>query len=67
METKQIERIFMHGDTELADPSNNMNVNDVLDFYSGQFPELTTASVEGPAIKNEKCVYTFTNNIGTKG
>jgi len=67
MEIQKIERIFMHGNTELTDPSNNMTVNDVLDFYSGQYPELTTASVVGPEIKNDKVVYKFQNNVGTKG
>ncbi len=67
MKATKIERIFFHGKTELADPSHDMTVNEVLDFYSGQFPELTTATVEGPKIENEKCVYTFKNNVGTKG
>ena len=31
------------------------------------YPELTTATVQGPTIENDKAVYTFKTTIGTKG
>jgi|TARA_Y100000034_G_C6672209_1_gene295155 PRTRC genetic system protein C len=67
MKSEELKRIFIHKETELDDPNINLNVNDVLDFYSGQYPELTNASVEGPEIKEDKIVYKFQSNIGTKG
>ena len=57
----------MKDKTELADPSRDMKVNEVLDFYSGTYPELTTASVVGPEIKDDKVIYKFQSNVGTKG
>jgi len=67
MKSEELKRIFIHKEIELDDPNINLNVNDVLDFYSGQYPELTNASVEGPEIKEDKIVYKFQSNIGTKG
>lgn len=39
----------------------------VMSYYSNIYPELTTASVHGPEIKEDKAVYEFTTTIGTKG
>ena len=34
---------------------------------SNFYPELTTATVHGPVIKEDKAVYEFKTTIGTKG
>ncbi len=39
----------------------------VMSYYSNMYPELTTASVHGPEIKEDKAVYEFKTTIGTKG
>jgi PRTRC genetic system protein C len=52
---------------ELADPSTDMQPVSVLNFYSQTYPELTTAKLEGPEIKNDRVVYTFQTTLGTKG
>ena len=67
MKTEILKRVFLKDKTELADPSRDMKVNEVLDFYSGTYPELTTASVVGPEIKDDKVIYKFQSNVGTKG
>ncbi len=67
MKVETIKRVFVYKKTELADPNENMTSNEVLDFYTGQYPELTTASVNGPQVKTDKAIYTFETNIGTKG
>lgn len=54
-------------DVELPDPNSNMEPNDVMKFYSGQYPELTSASVNGPTMKNGKAIYLFETVIGEKG
>lgn len=51
----------------LPDPNPEFTVNDVLQFYSGQYPELTTASLEGPKVEGDKAVYTVSTTVGTKG
>ena len=38
-----------------------------LDDPNPSDPELTTATVHGPVIKNDKAVYEFKTTIGTKG
>lgn len=60
---------FKKGKDTLAldDPDSNLSPNDVMDFYSRIYPELTTASVSGPAFEEDKAVYEFKTTIGTKG
>jgi len=66
-----LERIFQfkngNADITLQDPNPDMTPDAVMDFYSGTYPELTTAAVHGPQIKNDRIVYKFKTTIGTKG
>jgi PRTRC genetic system protein C len=39
---------------ELPDPNPNMDANDVMKFYSSQYPELTSATITGPVLENKK-------------
>ena len=52
-------------DVILPDPGRSPE--EVMRFYSGQYPELTTASVHGPKIEKDKQVYEFKTTFGTKG
>ena len=47
----------------LADPGTDM----VMNYYSNMYPELTTATVHGPLIKEDMVEYEFKTTIGTKG
>lgn len=67
METKQMLRVFKHGNITLADPNPAMSVQEVSDFFSNQYPELTNSSVDGPEIINDQLVFNFTTKTGTKG
>lgn len=60
-------RVFKHGGRELSDPNPEMTPEEVMGFYSNQYPELTTSNVHGPKIENEKAVYEFKTTVGTKG
>lgn len=62
-----LQRVFKHGSKTLKDPDKSMSPVEVKKFYSGTYPELTTASVHGPSIVDEKAVYEFKASIGTKG
>ncbi len=53
--------------TELNDPNPELSPEQVLTFYSSSHPELTTATIDGPKIENDKAVYEFTATVGTKG
>jgi len=71
MEVIEIKREFkvsMSGDPiVLPDPNPDYTVQEVMEFYSGQYPELTTASWTGPEVVNDKRVYTFSTVLGNKG
>ena len=51
----------------LPDPNPDFTVNEVLQFYSGQYPELTTATLEGPKTEGKVAVYSVKTTVGTKG
>lgn len=52
---------------ELGDPNPEMSLEEVTNFYSGQYPELTTATVQGPVYEEDNVVYIFKTVVGTKG
>lgn len=64
---QSLPRVFKYGKIKLADPDPGMAPKDVLNFYSGTYPELTNASLEGPKIVDDKAVYEFGKTVGTKG
>jgi PRTRC genetic system protein C len=67
----QLPRIFTFKDKgqdiELADPSAEFSPEGVQNFYAQTYPILTTATIEGPEIKNDAVQYKFVSQIGTKG
>jgi len=64
-------RIFIHrednAEIRLTDPGQDFSPEAVLNFYSGTYPILTTAKIDGPDIKGDEVVYKFISTIGTKG
>jgi PRTRC genetic system protein C len=54
-------------DVDLADPNPEMTPQDVIKFYSSEYPELTNSTVEGPKVEGGKAVYSFKTSVGTKG
>ena len=60
-------RAFAYNGVALPDPGPALPVEQVRDVYSATYPEIVTASIEGPEIKGGKQVYTFRRAVGTKG
>jgi PRTRC genetic system protein C len=64
-------RVFIHKENgqevRLADPDTNFSPEAVCNFYSGTYPILTTAKINGPEIKRDAIEYSFVSTIGTKG
>lgn len=60
-------REFNYNGMSLPDPSSAMTPDQVRDLYSATYPELATATVEGPETKAGKIVYSFRRAVGTKG
>lgn len=56
-----------NGMVTLDDPNTSDSPEMVMNYYSNFYPELTTATVHGPVIKEDKAVYEFKTTIGTKG
>lgn len=51
----------------LPDPNPEFTTDEVLRFYSGQYPELTTATLSGPKVEGKSAVYSVNTTVGTKG
>ncbi len=62
-----LKRVFKYGNRTLDDPNKNMTPDEVMAFYAGTYPELTTSNVHGPKIESGKAVYEFKTTVGTKG
>ena len=56
-----------NGMITLDDPNTSDSPEMVMNYYSNFYPELTTATVHGPVIKEDKAVYEFKTTIGTTG
>jgi PRTRC genetic system protein C len=67
LEVTNLTRKFMFKNKELADPNPELSVEEVLKQYVPKHEELTTATISGPEIKDDKAVYTFNTTVGTKG
>ncbi|WP_321871217.1 PRTRC system protein C [Paraburkholderia tropica] len=60
-------REFTYNGMKFADPGPAFSPNDVRDLFSAQYPELTTAAVDGPEFVGEVAIYKFVRAAGAKG
>ena len=71
LDIKGLKRVFIlkkgNGTLTLEDPDSRMSLSEVTDFYSINYPELTTATLHGPELGEDRAVYRFKTTIGTKG
>ncbi|WDT82723.1 MAG: PRTRC system protein C (plasmid) [Candidatus Manganitrophus sp.] len=67
IEVKQIVRIFKYQQLELADPGRELSPEQVVEFYSGVYPELVKATVEGPELQGTREIYRMERAVGRKG
>ena len=71
LDIKGLKRVFIlkkgNGTLTLEDPDSRMSLSEVTDFYSMNYPELTTATLHGPDLEEDRAVYRFKTTIGTKG
>lgn len=64
---KELTRVFKHGSAELPDPNPTLRAEDVRDIHAIQYPELATAAIEGPVVREGKRIFTYSTKVGTKG
>ncbi len=67
LQIQGVKRQFKHGNRQLDDPDPNMTPEEVMQFYAGTYPELTTSNVHGPKMEGDVAVYEFKTTVGTKG
>lgn len=67
LQIQGVKRQFKHGNRQLDDPDPNMAPEEVMQFYAGTYPELTTSNVHGPKMEGDVAVYEFKTTVGTKG
>ncbi len=67
LEKIEVTRAFKFGNRTLPDPNPKLSPAQIKDHYAALYPELTSAAVEGPQLKNGKQVYTLATQVGTKG
>src|SRR5208337_400073 len=67
LEVKPLLRVFRYGALELENPDPKSTAEEVKDFWSDVYPELTQAVIEGPEYKDDRAEYTFRRAVGTKG
>ena len=71
LDIKGLKRVIIlkkgNGTLTLEDPDSRMSLSEVTDFYSINYPELTTATLHGPELEEDRAVYRFKTTIGTKG
>lgn len=65
--TTEAVRSFSFNGIDLPDPAPGMSVEEVRELYSATYPELTTATTEGPEMRGNRLVYSFRRAVGTKG
>jgi PRTRC genetic system protein C len=70
-ETKKLTREFRFNKNntpvKLPDPNPSFSAEEVLRFYAGQYPELTSATFSGPKVDGDKAVYSIETTVGTNG
>jgi PRTRC genetic system protein C len=62
-----VQRIFGFAGITLPDIDRNMSPEEIKAAHSVQYPELTTAAINGPEIVGDKLRYEFHVAIGSKG
>lgn len=52
---------------KLTDPNPAFTVEEVVSHYANVYPELTTATIDGPKMTENGAEYEFKKTVGTKG
>lgn len=62
-----IEKDGKNKNIELKDPHIDMSLQEVMNHYARQYPELANATIDGPTMDGDQAVYKFTTVLGDKG
>jgi PRTRC genetic system protein C len=64
---RELARAFVFNGAKLPDPGPKLSVEEVRSMYVNTYPELATATVEGPTPVDGTMQYTFVRAVGAKG
>jgi len=67
LKVTEVSRQIVYEGRTLADVNPDISVQDVLAIHALTSPELATAVIEGPELKEGQRVYTVKKRLGTKG
>ena len=67
MQLEPMSRVFSYCGLRLADPDIRLTPEQVRDFYSSSYPEVTTASIEGPEVVDGVLNFKFTRVLEIRG
>jgi PRTRC genetic system protein C len=68
VDTSKYPREFAYGSTNIADPDPLWGTEKVVQHFAANgYPEMTTATVDGPKVVGKKNVYTISRKTPTKG
>ena len=67
LKVETLHREFFYNGTRIPDPAPGMSVEQVREMLTPCFPELATATLEGPADTGTALRYSFSRAIGSKG
>jgi PRTRC genetic system protein C len=64
---QELKRKFSFNGVPLPDPGPEFTPDEVKDVYSAQYPDITTAIIDGPIPHEDHVEFKFVRNVGTKG
>ncbi|MDB4873066.1 MAG: hypothetical protein JWL97_4070 [Gemmatimonadales bacterium] len=67
IDVRELARVFVFNGAKLPDPGPQLSVEEVRSMYVNTYPDLATATVEGPAPVDGTMQYTFVRAVGAKG
>lgn len=67
LKTEALLREFYYNGVRIPDPGPDLSVEQVRELLTPRFPEIATASVQGPEDTGTSLRYKFTRAIGEKG
>ncbi len=67
LKVESLHREFFYNGTRIPDPAPSLTVEQVRELLTPSYPEIATATLEGPEDIGDALRYTFSRAIGSKG
>jgi PRTRC genetic system protein C len=67
LKVDSLQREFFYNGSRIPDPAPNLSVEEVRELLTPSWPEIATATLEGPEDTGTALRYTFNRAIGSKG